>query len=114
LEEFVPRLAGAIRHSLRICWNPEPVVSGREIYARGLTLLADLRQQTGAELEPVTVDEFATYIDVARRRGEIPALDGDPRDTAGVLLARLVFGSDNCRIMDLIEQYVNICKGSVL
>ena len=113
LAEFVPRLAGAIRHSLRISWNPEPVVPAREIYGRGLALLVDLRQQTGAELEPVTVDEFATYIDVARRRGEIPALNGDPGDAAGVLLARLVFGSDSCQVMDLIERYVNICKGSV-
>jgi hypothetical protein len=114
LAEFVPRLAGAIRHTQRFCWNPEPVVPACEIYTRGLTLLEDVWQQTGTELQAVSVSEFATFIDVARQRGEIPALDGDWGYVSGVLLARLVLGSDSCQVMDVIERYVNICNENIL
>jgi hypothetical protein len=109
LLEFVSRLADAIRHSLRLSWNSDLKIPVIELYAKTLDLLALRSSFISADLEPVTVDAFSTFIEVARRRGEIPMLDRNMRDVAGILLARLVNGSDNCQVMDLIEQYAREC-----
>jgi hypothetical protein len=109
LTEFVVRLADAIRHSLRLSWNSDLKIPVIELYAKTLDLLASRVPFITANLEPVSAAEFSTFIEVARRRGEIPVLDGNVRDAAGILLARLINGSDNCQVMDLIEQFAREC-----
>ena len=105
LPEFVPRLTNAIRRSLRLSWRSEPKIPAAALYTKAAGVLASLSEHTFAELEPVTLDKFTTFIEVARRRGEIPAVDGDARDAAEILLARIVNGSDSCHVMDLIDHY---------
>lgn len=105
LSEFVPRLADAIRHHLRLSWKSDLKIPVIELYAKTLDLLSMRSPFISANLEPVSADIFSTFIEVAQRRGEIPMLDGNMRDAAGILLARLINGSDNCQVMDLIEQY---------
>jgi hypothetical protein len=104
LLEFMPRLTGAIRRSLSLPWRTKLDTPTAEIYAKALNLLASIPVHTVRELKCVTRDEFWSYIEVGQRRGEIPAVDGDLRDAAEVLLARLVKGSDCCQVMDLIER----------
>lgn len=113
LPEFVPRLADAIRHNLRLSWKSDLKIPLIELYAKTLALLASRFSFIFADLEPVAEDVFSTFIEVARRRGEIPMLDGNLQDAVGILHARLVNGSDNCQVMDLIEQYARECtKGN--
>ncbi len=109
LREFVPRLANAIRRSLRLSWHSELKMTAAELYAKTLHLLSSRPARFTTDFEPITVDEFSTFIEVGRRRGEIPALDRDMRNAADILLARLVNGSDSCKVMDLIERYANEC-----
>lgn len=109
LPEFISRLANAIRHNLRLSWNSDTKIPIIELYAKTLDLLASRSSFISADLEPVTADIFSIFIEVARRRGEIPMLDGNLRDVAGILLARMVNGSDNCQVMDLIEQFAREC-----
>ena len=105
LQEFVSRLACAIRRNLRLSWHSDLKMPAAELYSKTLRLLASRPAHFTMDLEPVTVDEFSTFIEVGLRRGEIPVLDRDMRNAADILLARLVNGSDSCKVMDLIELY---------
>jgi hypothetical protein len=104
LGTFVPRLKGAICRILSLRWGADATLPVDAMYAAASGWLRRLR--TVAPLEPVSTGEFATFMEVASCRGEVPALNGDAFEAAEILLARAVSGSDDCEVMNLIETHV--------
>jgi hypothetical protein len=110
LGAFGPRLTRAILRVSSLRWRGEPAMPVDGMYAAARGWLHCLKERTAEPLESVSSEEFATFIDVALRRGELPALDGDAREAAEILLARAVSGSDNCDVMDVIEAHAPTCR----
>ena len=114
-DALVPRLADAVRRHVSRAWHTDLTIPADVLHAEGLHLLAALQSHAGDAERPlrtVTLDEFRVSLDVALRRGEIPALDGAFRAIAEILLPRMVHDSGDCEVMDLIERFALACPTS--
>jgi hypothetical protein len=78
-----------------------------DYYNEALELIALFGAASSASVHPVSRSEFCTRLIVAEHRGDRMPGDGNPRQVARYLLARIISNSDDVRLMRATEGWIS-------